>query len=83
MVITYRRTGGFFMLLVLAVAALTATVLTVAVAGVLLVVTAFVTAGALAARAVLPRRWRPRRVPAVAPSPQTTFDAVTRLEEGT
>ena len=40
MVITYRRTGGLFMLLTLAAAALAATVLTVAVAGTLLIVSA-------------------------------------------
>jgi hypothetical protein len=71
MIITYRRTGGLFMLLTLAIAALAATVLTVAVAGILLIVAAV----ALFGRAVLPRRWRHRTIPAVTGWPQDTIDA--------
>lgn len=75
MVITYRRTGGLFLLLTLAAAALAATVLTVAVAGILLIVAASVAAVALVGRAVLPRRWRHRTIPAVKPWPHETIDA--------
>ena len=75
MVITYRRTGGLFMLLTVAVAALAATVITVAVAGILLIVAACVAAVALIGRAVLPPRWRHRTIPAVARWPQETIDA--------
>jgi hypothetical protein len=76
MVITYRRTGGLFMMFTLAVAALAATVLTVAVAGILLIVAASVAAIALFARAVLPRRWRHRTIPAETRWPQDTIDAL-------
>jgi hypothetical protein len=75
MVITYRRTSGLFMLLTFAVAALAATVITVAVAGILLIVAVSVAAVALIGRAVLPRRWRHRAIPAVARWPQETIDA--------
>lgn len=74
MVITYRRTGGLFMLLALAAAALAATVLTVAVAT-LLIVSAAIAAVALFGRAVLPRRWRRRTVPPVTRWPHRTIDA--------
>ena len=75
MLITYRRTGGLLMLLTLAVVAVAATVITVAVAGTLLIVTASVAAVALLARAVLPRRWRHRTVPMAMRSSQETIDA--------
>ena len=75
MVITYRRTGGLFMLLAVAAAALAATVLTVAVAGTLLIVSAAIAAVALFGRAVLPRRWRHRTVPPVTRWPHRTIDA--------
>jgi hypothetical protein len=75
MVITYRRTGGLFMLLTLAAAALAATVLTVAVAGTLLIVSAAIAVVALFGRAVLPRRWRGRPVLPVTRSPHQTIDA--------
>jgi membrane protein implicated in regulation of membrane protease activity len=75
MVITYRRTGGLFMLLTLAAAALAATVLTVTVAGTLLIVSAAIAAVALVGRAALPRRWRRRTVPPVTRWPHQTIDA--------
>ena len=53
MVITYRRTGGLFMLLAVVAAALAAMVLTVAVAGTFLIVSAAIAAIALFGRAVL------------------------------
>jgi hypothetical protein len=75
MVITYRRTGGLFMLLTLAVAALAATVITVAVAGILLIVAASVAVVALVGRAFLPWWGRHRTIPAATRWPQETFDA--------
>ena len=75
MVITYRRAGGLFKLLTLAAAALAAAVLTVAMAGILLIAAASVAAVALFGRAVLPRRWRHRPNPAVTHWPQETIDA--------
>jgi hypothetical protein len=75
MVITYRRTGGLLMLLAVAAAALAATVLAVAVAGAILIVSAAIAAVALFGRAVLPRRWRRRMVPAVTRWPHPTIDA--------
>ena len=77
MVITYRRTGGLFapFTLAAAAAALAATVLTVAVAGTLLIVSAAIAAVALFGRAVLPRRWRRRTVPPVTRWPHRTIDA--------
>ena len=80
MVITYRRTGGPFMLLALAGAAIAAVVLTAAVAGGLLIATAMVAAigaaRALARRAGRP--WRRSRELSVTPSswPGKTLDAV-------
>ena len=68
MVITYRRTGGLFMLFTVALAA---TVLTVAVAGTLLIVSAAIAAVALFGRAVRPRR----TVLPVARWPHRTIDA--------
>jgi hypothetical protein len=65
MVITYRRTGGLFMLLVVAAAALAATVFTVAVVGTFLIVSAAIATMAVLGRAMLPRRWRRRPVPPV------------------
>jgi hypothetical protein len=75
MVITYRRTGGLFMLLAVAAAALAATVLTVAVAGTLLIVATAIAAVALFGHAVLPQRWRRRTVPPVTRWPHRTIDA--------
>jgi len=74
MVITYRRTDGLFRLFTLAVAALAATVLTVAVAGFLLIVAA-IAAVALMGRAVVPGRWRQSTVPPITPWPHETIDA--------
>ena len=74
-VITYRRTGGLFALFTLGAAALVATVLTVAVAGTLLIATAAIAAVALLGRAVLPQRWRNRAVPLVTPWPDETLEA--------
>jgi hypothetical protein len=75
MVVTYRRTGGLFMLVAVAAAALAATVLTVALAGTLLIVSAAIAAVALFGRAVLPRRWRRRTVLPVTRWPHRTIDA--------
>lgn len=75
MVLTYRRTGGLFMLLTLGVAALAATLLAVVAAGILLIGAASVAAVALLGRAVLPRRWRHHTIPAVARWPRETIDA--------
>jgi hypothetical protein len=75
MVITYRRTDGLFRLFTLAVAALAATVLTVAVAGFLLIVAAAIAAVALIGRAVVPGRWRQSTVPPITPWPHETIDA--------
>jgi predicted membrane metal-binding protein len=75
MVITYRRTGGLLMLLAVAGAVLAATVLTVAVAGTLLIVSATIAAVALLGRAVLPRRWRRRTAPPVTRWAHQTIDA--------
>jgi hypothetical protein len=55
-VITYRRTGGLFVVPALLAAALAATALTVAVAGTLLIIAAAIGVVALFGRAVLPRR---------------------------
>lgn len=77
MVITYRRTGGLFapFTLAAAAAALAATVLTVAVAGTLLIVSAAIAAVALVGRAVTPQRWRRRTVPPMTRWPHQTIDA--------
>ena len=72
MLITYRRTGGLFVLLILAIVALAATVLTIAVATIL---AAAIAAAALVGRAVLPRSWRNRTVPSASPWPHKTIDA--------
>ena len=84
MVITYRRTGGPVHAAHARRAALAATVLTVAVAGILLIVAPSVAAVALLGRAVLPRRWRHRTIPAQTRWPQETIDAtvVTRPAAG-
>ena len=74
MVITYRRTGGIFVLLAVAAAALAATVITVAVAGTLLIVSAAIAAVLLLGRAVLPGRRRHRTVPLVIRWPHRTID---------
>ena len=75
MIITYRRAGGLFMLLTLAAAALAVTVLTVAVAGTLLIVAATIAAVSVFGRAVLPRWWRHRTVPPMTRWPRETIDA--------
>jgi hypothetical protein len=74
MLITYRRTGGGFLLLTLA-AALVATVLAMAVGAALLIVAVAVGAVVLLARAVLPRSWRRHKVPPATPWPQETIEA--------
>lgn len=63
MVITYRRTGGFF------------TLVAVAAAGTLLLVSAAVAAMTVIGGAVLTRRWSRRAVPPVTPWPHRTIDA--------
>ena len=75
MVITYRRTGGLFMLLAVAAAVLAATVLTIAVAGIVLIVSAAIVAVALFGHAVLPQRPRRRPVPPATRWPHRTIDA--------
>ena len=75
MVITYRRTGGGFLLLMLTVAALVATVFTVAVGVVLLLVGVAIGAVALLARALLPASWRRHTEPPGTPWPQETIEA--------
>ena len=74
MIITYRRTGGLFMLLTLAVAGVVAAVVTVAAATVVLIGAAAVGAAALLVRAVIPRSWRRRAVPAT-PEPLDVIEA--------
>ena len=74
MVITYRRTGGVFALLMVAAVALAATVFTVALGVIVLAVGVAMAAVALAARAVLPARWRRRTVAPATPWPQETIE---------
>ena len=73
-IITYRRTGGIFALLAFGAAALAATVLTVAVAAILLIGALAMTLAARLARAVLPASWRRHTVPAATPWPQETIE---------
>ena len=75
MVITYRRTGGMFALLVLAAVAFGAALLTVTAAAAILIVALAVATAGLLARAVLPRSWRRQAVPPATTWPQETIDA--------
>lgn len=64
MFITYRRTGGVFTLLALAVVALAATVFAVVLAAAvvaIVIVVAAAAAAVLLVRAMLPASWRRRR----------------------
>lgn len=81
MLITYRRTGGGFLLLTLAVA-LVATVVTVAVGAALLIVAVAIGAVVLLARAVWPASWRRRRVPAATPWPLKTIETTVVTPRG-
>ena len=76
MLITYRRTGGVFALLMVAAVALAAMVLTIAVAASLLIVAVALAAAALLARAVLPASWRSRSLPAATPWPRKTIEGM-------
>ena len=72
--ITYRRTGGVFVLLTFAAVALAVTVLSVAVAATVLVAALAIGAVALVTRAVLPRwSWHSSVRPAT-PWPQETIE---------
>jgi hypothetical protein len=62
MIITYRRTGGLFMLFTVAATALAATAVGLAVAAIVLIVAVAGGAAALLVRAVVPRSWRGRAV---------------------
>ncbi len=75
MLITYRRTGGIFALLTLAAVAFAATVLTIAVAAILLIVALGTAATVLLARAVLPASWRHHSVRPATPGPHETIEA--------
>ena len=71
MFITYRRTGGMF-----AAVALAVTMLIVTVAAAILLIVASLTAAAVwAARAILPRSWRHRTGPPAVPWAHETFEA--------
>jgi hypothetical protein len=73
MLITYRRTGGGFSLIMLA-AALVATAIAVVVGATLLAVGVALGAVVLVVRAVLPRSWRGATPPAATPWPQETIE---------
>ena len=75
MEITYRRTGGGFLLLLTLAAVLAATVFTVAVGVVLLIGGVALGTVVLLARAVLPASWRRRTAPPETPWPQETIEA--------
>jgi hypothetical protein len=74
MLITYRRTGGVLSLLIAGVV-LVATAITIAVGAVILFVGAAIGAVVLLARSALPKPWRRRRGRAVTPWPQETIEA--------
>jgi hypothetical protein len=71
--ITYRRTGGVFSLIVIAVA-LVAITIAVVVGATLLAVGVALGAVVLAVRAVLPRSWRRSTPPAATSWPQETIE---------
>jgi hypothetical protein len=75
MIVTYRRTGGLFLLFTLAAGALVATVVTVAAAAVVLTVAAAGGAAVLLVRRLLPRSWRGRAVPSATPEPGEIIEA--------
>ncbi len=75
MFIIYRRTGGVLATLTFAAVVLSATVLTAAVAAVVLLVGLSIVATVLLMRAVLPKSWRRHRVPSPTPGPLETIDA--------
>ena len=75
MLITYRRTGGGFLLLFTLAAALVAIGLTVALGVALLVGGVAIGAVVLLARAVLPASWRRHTKPPGTPWPQETIEA--------
>lgn len=74
MLITYRRTGGAFALLMLAAVAFVATVLAGVVVAAALIVAIAVGLAVLVGRALLPRSWRHRAVPGAAPRPGDTIE---------
>jgi hypothetical protein len=76
MLITYRRTGGGFSLIML-VAVLVATTLAIVVGATLLIVAVAVGAVVLLTRALLllPTSWRRPAEPAATPWPQETIEA--------
>lgn len=74
MLITYRRTGGGFSLIML-VAVLVATTLAIVVGATLLIVAVAVGAVVLLVRALLPTSWRRPAQPAATPWPQETIEA--------
>lgn len=74
MLITYRRTGGAFSLIVLA-AVLVATAITMVVGATLLIVALAIGVVVLLVRAVLPRSWRRPTQPVEIPWPQETIEA--------
>ena len=74
MLITYRRTGGAFSLIVLA-AVLVATAITVVVGATLLIVALAIGVIVLLVRAVLPTSWRRPTPPPAIPWPQETIES--------
>ena len=75
MVITYRRKGGWFLLLLTLAAVLAATVLTVVVGVALLIGGVAIGTVVILARAVLPASWRRQKAPPGTPWPQETIEA--------
>ena len=75
MVITYRRKGGWFLLLLTLAAVLAATVLTVVVGVALLIGGVAIGTLVLLARAVLPASWRRQPARPGTPWPQDTIEA--------
>ena len=73
MLITYRRTGGVFSLIMIA-AALVATAIAVVVGATLLAIGVALGAVVLVVRAVLPRSWRRSTPPAATSWPQETIE---------
>jgi hypothetical protein len=73
MLITYRRTGGVFSLIMIAVA-LVAVALAVVVGATLLAVGVALGAVVLLVRAVLPQSWRRSTPAAATPWPQETIE---------
>ena len=74
MLITYRRTGGWFSLAALA-AVVVATVFAMVIGATLLIVAGAIGAAVLVVRAMLPASWRRPRQQPVTAWPQETIEA--------